>query len=93
MGIRRQHKALGVVFLCLLLGGVWLTYGVFTKKFTDYAEVTLKTSKIGLQLPMRADVKTRGVLVGEVLPSTPTPRARCSPSGSIPTSWTPSRPT
>ena len=67
MGVRHQHKALGIVFLCLLLGGVWLTYGVFTKKFTDYEEVTLKTSKIGLQLPMRADVKIRGVLVGEVL--------------------------
>ena len=67
MGVLHQHKALGIVFLCLLLGGVWLTYGVFTKKFTDYEEVTLKTSKIGLQLPMRADVKTRGVLVGEVL--------------------------
>ena len=67
MGLLHQHKVLGVVFLCLLLTGVWLTYGVFTKKFTDYQEVTLKTSKIGLQLPMRADIKTRGVLVGEVL--------------------------
>ena len=60
-------KVLGVVFLCLLLAGVWLTYAVFTKKFTDYDEVTLKTSTIGLQLPERADVKIRGVIVGEVL--------------------------
>ncbi|KRB80186.1 virulence factor Mce [Nocardioides sp. Root190] len=61
------HKVLGVVFVCLLLLGVWLTYAVFTKKFTDYDRVTLTTSSIGLQLPIRADVKVRGVLVGEVL--------------------------
>ena len=62
-----SHKALGVVFIALLLLGIWATYGVFTKKFTSYDTVTLKTSKIGLQLPSRADVKIRGVIVGEVL--------------------------
>ncbi|QIK74436.1 MCE family protein [Nocardioides piscis] len=62
-----NHKVLGVVFLALLLGSVWVSYGVFTKKFTDYDEVELKTSNIGLQLPMRADVKIRGVQVGEVI--------------------------
>lgn len=61
------HKALGIVFLCLLMLGVWFTYAIFTKKFADYDEVTLQTSKIGLQLPHRADVKVRGVIVGEVL--------------------------
>ena len=62
-----SHKALGVLFLCLLLVGVWLTYGIFTKKFADYDRVTLETSTLGLQLPERADVKIRGVIVGEVL--------------------------
>ncbi|MCX6400296.1 MAG: MCE family protein [Propionibacteriales bacterium] len=61
------HKTLGVIFVSLLLLGVWLTYAVFTKKFTEYDEVTLQTSTIGLQLPTRADVKVRGVIVGEVL--------------------------
>jgi len=61
------HKVLGVVFLCLLLAAVYLTYAVFTKKFTDYDRVKLQTSTIGLQLPARADVKIRGVIVGEVL--------------------------
>ena len=65
MGI--NHKALGVLFLCLLLFGVWLTYGIFSKKFVDYDKVTLRTSTLGLQLPERADVKIRGVIVGEVL--------------------------
>ena len=64
---RAGHKILGVVFLCLLLAGVWLTYAVFSKQFAEYDEVTLETSKIGLQLPERADVKIRGVIVGEVL--------------------------
>ena len=63
----RNHKVLGVVFLCLLLAGVWLTTAIFNKTFTDYDEVYLQTSKIGLQMPSRADVKIRGVQVGEVL--------------------------
>ena len=63
----RNHKVLGVLFLAVLLTGVWGTYGIFTKKFTDYDEVSLQTSKIGLQLPIRADVKIRGVQVGEVI--------------------------
>ncbi len=61
------HKALGVLFLCLVLLSGYLTYAIFTKKFSSYDEVTLQTSKIGLQLPERADVKVRGVIVGEVL--------------------------
>ncbi len=65
--MRVNHKALGVIFLCLLLAGVWLTYGIFSKKFVDYDKVTLQTSTLGLQLPERADVKIRGVIVGEVL--------------------------
>jgi phospholipid/cholesterol/gamma-HCH transport system substrate-binding protein len=67
LGKRLGNKALGVVFVCLLLLGVWLTYGVFSKKFVDYDRVTLRTSTLGLQLPERADVKIRGVIVGEVL--------------------------
>lgn len=60
-------RALGVLFLCLLLAGIWLTYGVFTQKFTHFDEVTLDAPTIGLQMPERADVKIRGVIVGEVL--------------------------
>lgn len=70
--ILRQFKLLGVVFLAMLVGGAWLTYAIFTKKFVDYDEVTLQSSRIGLQLPERADVKIRGVIVGEVLDYVPT---------------------
>jgi len=65
--LTRQYKLLGVIFLALVVLAVYLTYATFSKKFADYDEVTVQTSKIGLQLPSRADVKIRGVLVGEVL--------------------------
>src|SRR5688572_15728715 len=67
MRLAQSHKILGVLFLVLLIFAVWMTNAIFTKKFADYDEVTLQTSKIGLQLPTRADVKIRGVIVGEVL--------------------------
>lgn len=67
MRILGSHKVLGAAFIALLLVAVWLTYAIFSKKFTDYEEVTLHTSTVGLQLPERADVKVRGVIVGEVL--------------------------
>jgi phospholipid/cholesterol/gamma-HCH transport system substrate-binding protein len=61
-----RNRVLGVAFLVLVLLFVWLTYAIFTKKFVDYVPVTLKTSSIGLQLPALADVKIRGVIVGDV---------------------------
>jgi phospholipid/cholesterol/gamma-HCH transport system substrate-binding protein len=72
MGAALKLKALGLAFLALLLAGVWLTYGVFTQKFTHFDEVTLDAPSIGLQMPDRADVKIRGVIVGEVLGFTAT---------------------
>lgn len=60
-------KLIGLVFLAMIAGSLWLVMAIFTKKFTDYDEVQLQSSTVGLQLPRRADVKIRGVLVGEVL--------------------------
>jgi phospholipid/cholesterol/gamma-HCH transport system substrate-binding protein len=65
--VYRQYKVLGIIFIVLCLVAVWLTYAIFTKKFSDYDEVKVETTTIGLQLPERADVKIRGVLVGQVL--------------------------
>jgi phospholipid/cholesterol/gamma-HCH transport system substrate-binding protein len=62
-----QHRSLGVAFLVLLLLFGWLTVSIFNKSFTSYDDVKLESSKVGLQLPSRADVKIRGVIVGEVL--------------------------
>ena len=61
-----KNRGLGVVFLALLLAGLYGVYGVFTQKFTDFADVTLKTDQAGLSLPDRADVKVRGEIIGEV---------------------------
>jgi phospholipid/cholesterol/gamma-HCH transport system substrate-binding protein len=61
-----EHKVFGVAFLVLLAFFGWLTYAIFNKSFTDYETVTLKSAKAGLQLPDNADVKIRGVIVGEV---------------------------
>ena len=65
--VTRQFKILGVLFLALVVLAGYLVYATFTKKFTDYDRVKVETSEIGLQLPSRADVKIRGVIVGEVL--------------------------
>ena len=92
-GVLGNHKVLGVVFVCLLLLGVWLTYGIFTKKFVDYDRVTLQTSTIGLQLPARADVKVRGVIVGEVLAFDTDAEGAELTLGIFPSGSTPSRQT
>ena len=67
-----EHRVLGVAFLALLLLGCWFTYAVYNKSFSEFDEVTLRSSKTGLQLPDRADVKLRGVIVGEVVDASST---------------------
>lgn len=66
-----HDRVLGVVFIGLLVLGVWFINAVFTQKFTSFDRVALNTDTIGLQLPPRADVKVRGVIVGEVLDAKP----------------------
>lgn len=61
------NRALGVVFIGLLLFGVWIVNAVFSQKFLSFDRVELNTDTIGLQLPERADVKVRGVIVGQVM--------------------------
>ena len=65
-----QHRVLGVGFLVLLVVFVGLTTAIFNKSFVSYDKVNLKSGQIGLQLPSRADIKIRGVIVGEVLKTT-----------------------
>jgi len=66
-----RHRFLGIVFIGLIALGVWLVNAVFTQQFTSFDKVQLHTDSVGLQLPARADVKVRGVLVGEVLDMIP----------------------
>src|SRR5689334_5145283 len=62
-----SDRLLGVVFIGMLVFSVWLINAVFTQKFISFDQVKLDTDTIGLQLPSRADVKVRGVIVGQVL--------------------------
>ncbi|WP_405069318.1 MCE family protein [Kribbella sp. NBC_01510] len=61
-----SHKILGVAFIGVLCFLLWLTYAFYAKVFTETVNVELKTSHIGLQLNEHADVKMRGIIVGEV---------------------------
>lgn len=66
-------KLLGIAFIGLVIFFIWLTFAFFNKSFVDYDYVTLTGDKAGLNLPENADVKLRGVIVGEVrgIESTP----------------------
>ncbi|MBK5217666.1 MAG: MCE family protein, partial [Propionibacteriales bacterium] len=65
-------RVLGAAFIVLMLMFVWLTYAFFNKQFVDSVPVTLTTSKSGMQLPSNADVKLKGMIVGEVRDVEPT---------------------
>jgi phospholipid/cholesterol/gamma-HCH transport system substrate-binding protein len=61
-----RNRVLGIMFVGLLTLGVLFTYAIFNKTFADVVHVRLESDRIGLQLPEHADVKVRGVRVGEV---------------------------
>ena len=54
------------MLLAVLVFMVWLTWAFFNKSFVNYDNVTLTGAKAGLSLPENADVKLRGMIVGEV---------------------------
>ena len=62
-----NNRVLGVIFVGLIVLGLWFVNAIFSQKFTSFDEVTLNSSSVGLQLPAKADVKVRGVIVGQVL--------------------------
>jgi phospholipid/cholesterol/gamma-HCH transport system substrate-binding protein len=59
-------RVFGIGFLALMLALVWLTYAVFTKRFSSDVAVTVVSQDVGLALSRNADVKLRGVIVGRV---------------------------
>jgi virulence factor Mce-like protein len=61
-----KRKAQGVLFLLVVAFLVWLAAAFYNKTFITVTPVTLKTSHIGTQLSFGADVKLRGIIVGEV---------------------------
>jgi phospholipid/cholesterol/gamma-HCH transport system substrate-binding protein len=61
-----SRRLQGVVFLLVPALLVWLAVAIYQKRFTDAAMVTLRTGSVGNEMHRHADVKVRGVVVGEV---------------------------
>lgn len=62
----KRQSLLGLGFVIILCGLLALSIGVYKKAFTPVAWVTLRTDHAGMQLSEGADVKYRGVIVGDV---------------------------
>ncbi|MFG3658543.1 MCE family protein [Streptomyces sp. NPDC047706] len=56
----------GVVFVAVLTLLLSLSVAVYQQAFTPVVRITLEADRLGNQLDRRADVKLRGLLVGEV---------------------------
>lgn len=63
---RLRHQVLGLVFLVVAALFFMVTIGVYNKAFSDVAWVKLETDHAGNQMREGADVKVRGMVVGEV---------------------------
>lgn len=61
-----RRRLAGIVFLVVIALLVELAVALYQKKFTDTVDVSLRTDRVGNQLTVHADVKMRGVIVGEV---------------------------
>ena len=61
-----RHRILGIVFIVVLTAALTASVLQYRKAFTPVAWVTLRADRTGLQLSQGADVKVRGVVVGEV---------------------------
>lgn len=63
---RLRFQILGLIFLLVVALFFVVTIGMYNKAFTDVALVTLETDQAGNQMRPGADVKVRGMVVGEV---------------------------
>ena len=63
---RARRLAAGLAFLVVIGLLIALSVGLYTKAFTKVVTVELKTDRVGNQLSTHADVKLRGIRVGEV---------------------------
>ncbi|MFB4305445.1 MCE family protein [Actinomadura sp. GTD37] len=60
------RRLAGVAFLLVPVLLIWLSVAVYDKRFTEVSWVTLRTASAGSEMHPHADVKLRGVVVGEV---------------------------
>ena len=61
-----QQRLVGLAFLVIIASLVGVTIGLYQKAFTPVVLVNLQADRIGNQLTKGADVKVRGLIVGEV---------------------------
>ncbi|MBT2543231.1 MCE family protein [Streptomyces sp. ISL-44] len=61
-----QLRLYGIVFIAVIALLLSLTLAVYQQVFTSVVRITLEADTLGNQLEPRADVKLRGLLVGEV---------------------------
>jgi len=66
IGATVKRRLLGLTLVVVIVGLIALTGALYSHAFRNWAPVALKTQDIGNQLIVPADVKLRGVLVGEV---------------------------
>ncbi len=64
---RLRYQMYGLIFLIIAGMFVVLSIAFYRKTFTPVVPVTLETDHVGNQLRTGADVKRRGLIVGEVL--------------------------
>jgi phospholipid/cholesterol/gamma-HCH transport system substrate-binding protein len=70
---RLRHRLYGLVFLVVVALVAWLAIAFYDKAFTPVTLVNLDTQRAGLQLNTQADVKIRGLIVGDVRKISATP--------------------
>ncbi|WP_319460244.1 MCE family protein [Micromonospora sp. RTP1Z1] len=61
-----RHRILGILFIAVLAAALTASVLQYRKAFTPVERVTLRADRAGLQLLEGADVKVRGVVVGDV---------------------------
>ncbi|KFK87903.1 ABC transporter substrate-binding protein [Streptomyces sp. JS01] len=61
-----RRRLAGVTFLLVPAVLVWVSVSVYEKDFTDDATVTVRTGSVGNEMHANADVKLRGVVIGQV---------------------------
>ncbi|MFI1529114.1 MCE family protein [Streptomyces griseus] len=61
-----RRRLAGVTFLVVPAVLVWVSVSVYEKDFTDDATVTVRTGAVGNEMHDNADVKLRGVVIGQV---------------------------
>ncbi|MZD04515.1 MCE family protein [Streptomyces sp. SID5785] len=61
-----RRRLAGLVFLVVPALLIWLAVAVYNKDFVDSDEVVVETGSVGNEMHLGAEVKLRGVVLGEV---------------------------